>query len=56
MRRYDCITMMGTEKRGNENKGKAHKKHGIRQVPSTPSLDLHLAMIQLGRKIGIECA
>jgi hypothetical protein len=41
-----AIEMTGTEKRGNENKVKAHKKNGIRQVPSTPSWGLHLPMIQ----------
>jgi hypothetical protein len=45
---------MGVERRMNENKGKAYCKNGMRQVPMTPSTNLHPAIIQLGRKIGSE--
>ena len=35
--------VMGVEERVDENKGKEHRKKGMRQVPPTPSGSLYLA-------------
>jgi hypothetical protein len=45
---------MGVERRVDENSGEAYRKNCMRQVPSTPSGNPYPAMIQLGRRIGIE--